>query len=648
MRAIVQRLLWSTSFLGRRSLSFVTLVSMVLISLPSLATACEDRDVDGFAVGVGCGVQDCNDSDVSMNPNADEICNGQDDDCNGFVDDNPECDRTCDNPEKLPVIRRVSLADVASGVLPEIVWAGDGWVVAWSHFYDGVCSELRLQRLDPNGELVGVPVTVSGGVGANVQPQHVSLAWNGTELAVAWLEAPVNGTCSSVSGEFHAFVRLLDQSFQPISAAIQLDCGVYDSSNPPTIAWGSSRFGAVWPDDGIQFSTVDRDGHAAVACGMTIGPPVLEAAPHGPWIAWDGGYYGVTWEDAEPNTNYIDIHQEIYFRRVDEGDISPDVEPTRITYDPGRSEYSSLAWADGEWGVAWADTRDNPGANKNEIYIARLDPTGSKVEPPGDIRASCCNTATDGDPRRVNIISWTGEEYAIAYLDENHPTDITGDVLFQRIDSGGNLIGDPVLVTDDSKYLADWPDMAWNGEYYGIVWEDKLFGLQTKQIYFARVGCNCTDNDGDFFSTCAGGDCLDNDPLSHPLATESCLDGKDNNCDGPIDCQDTVACAPSGGSVPGEVGGLYFGTDKTTLDWQTEPGSDVYDLMTGNIAELRSGGDFSRASCLAWREPLTSFSAGAVPIPGEGYYYLVRGKSDQCMLGTWGSPSRDDARLTCP
>ena len=49
---------------------------------------CLDQDEDGFGTGPGCIGGDCEDLIASINPGADEVCNGTDDDCDGVVDDN--------------------------------------------------------------------------------------------------------------------------------------------------------------------------------------------------------------------------------------------------------------------------------------------------------------------------------------------------------------------------------------------------------------------------------------------------------------------------------------------------------------------------------------------------------------------------------
>src|SRR5690606_39130564 len=49
--------------------------------------AAVDADGDGAS---GCG-EDCNDDDSAVFPDAKEVCNGVDDNCNGEVDENEEC-----------------------------------------------------------------------------------------------------------------------------------------------------------------------------------------------------------------------------------------------------------------------------------------------------------------------------------------------------------------------------------------------------------------------------------------------------------------------------------------------------------------------------------------------------------------------------
>lgn len=48
---------------------------------------CIDLDHDGYGIGDGCLGPDCNDSNIAININAKEFCDGLDNDCNGYVDD---------------------------------------------------------------------------------------------------------------------------------------------------------------------------------------------------------------------------------------------------------------------------------------------------------------------------------------------------------------------------------------------------------------------------------------------------------------------------------------------------------------------------------------------------------------------------------
>ncbi|MFC1751268.1 putative metal-binding motif-containing protein [Pseudomonadota bacterium] len=54
-------------------------------------TGCTDLDEDGFAVeGGSCGAVDCNDENPDINPDASEICNEIDDDCDALIDEDDD------------------------------------------------------------------------------------------------------------------------------------------------------------------------------------------------------------------------------------------------------------------------------------------------------------------------------------------------------------------------------------------------------------------------------------------------------------------------------------------------------------------------------------------------------------------------------
>jgi hypothetical protein len=114
------------------------------------------------------------------------------------------------------------------------------------------------------------------------------------------------------------------------------------------------------------------------------------------------------------------------------------------------------------------------------------------------------------------------------------------------------------------------------------------------------------------------------------------------------DCQDEVLCSADPGRPPGEVPDLALAGDLVTLSWTGVPRADVYDILTGDLNALRPDGGFASAYCEGVRVPNTTHTLTEPLAPGTARYYLIRGKGDQCKLGTWGSALRDEAVGGCP
>jgi subtilisin family serine protease len=115
-------------------------------------------------------------------------------------------------------------------------------------------------------------------------------------------------------------------------------------------------------------------------------------------------------------------------------------------------------------------------------------------------------------------------------------------------------------------------------------------------------------------------------------------------------------CAPSNGGaydVPGEVDELGFAADKVTLSWTSLAGAagsgTVYDVISGDLSDLRASGVIAGASCLGSAATATTRLDPSLPGVGQGIYDLVQARN-VCGLGGFGTASDLTARAhgTCP
>jgi len=135
---------------------------------------------------------------------------------------------------------------------------------------------------------------------------------------------------------------------------------------------------------------------------------------------------------------------------------------------------------------------------------------------------------------------------------------------------------------------------------------------------------------------------------THPDGTP-CDDG--NACTAGETCAGG-SCAP-GSPVPppAETAGVLLNdTSGTTLSWTAAPGSVVYDVASGTLDDLRTGGTVA-ATCVNNDGAAASFAdARPDPPPGGGWYYLIRAQS-ACGTGTYGFNSASVERslpAACP
>ena len=116
------------------------------------------------------------------------------------------------------------------------------------------------------------------------------------------------------------------------------------------------------------------------------------------------------------------------------------------------------------------------------------------------------------------------------------------------------------------------------------------------------------------------GDCLDSNPSAQGTTTEIC-NGIDDDCNGRID-----------DGVPHPTGALTMTMAKslgnTIVSWNAVPNATQYDIVSGDLDELRGAGghytNLTQAHCFANDAAGTSMSTGTNPTAGKGQFWLMR------------------------
>ncbi len=419
---------------------------------------------------------------------------------------------------------------------PSLVWAGPLWGVAWQETLTGGEEEIYFTRVDTGG-YPETPQRITNAAGFSGFP---SLVWSGSEYGLSWQDARISGN--------EIYFARLDSTGSKIGADVRLTVS-FGSAYAPSLGWTGEEFVVSWHDTrgGNRDVYTARVSSAGIKQGGDLRISTPPAFAGFTSLAWSGTSQVVVWEDNDDgvwgvHTAFVrccdDMDGDGYTEcagdpndqdagsypggpdacdgrdnngngTVDEfcdglcaGPDNRDAD-LRVS-DGGAGAYSAaIAWNGSEFGVAWGQTLTGP-----SLWFRRLDADGQPIGPPTSVIAGSsvhalvwngteygllANDSTGSMLVRLDatgnligsttfdamthpVMVWNGSEYAV----------VTDAFLFYRIDAAGNQIGQPVDLGITGVF--PYPDLAWNGTGYGLVYARGVPYFQRVDVNGALVG----------------------------------------------------------------------------------------------------------------------------------------------------------------
>ncbi|WP_224365732.1 Ig-like domain-containing protein [Hyalangium versicolor] len=312
----------------------------------------------------------------------------------------------------------------------------------------------------------GLDTPVTAGGGNQTTP---AVASNGTDYLVVWVDdrsgdADIYGTRVSQSG------TVLDTLGLAIGASL-------NAQQSPAVAFDGTNYLVVW-SDGRRGSGNDIYGARVSPAGSVLDPNGLALATsavftqlmRAPAIAFDGTNYLIVWDErtgfnGPSNLNALRV--------------SPSGQPVGSPFAVSAADKNqlaaSLAFDGTNYLAVWQDDR----LGQNDIYGARISPSGTLVDTGGIIINSAQQAQTNP------TVAFNGTSYVVVWEDARNTAATGIDLYGTRVAPDGSVLdglGLPLVTSAANQTL---PALARLGTQCLLAWQDLRNG--TLDVYATRL-----------------------------------------------------------------------------------------------------------------------------------------------------------------
>ena len=349
---------------------------------------------------------------------------------------------------------------------PAVAFDGTNFLVVWVDWVSDSSSGVYATRVSPQGTVLdpsGIAVSTAGS-----EQKYPAVAFDGTNFLAVWVD-------NRDSGDDVFAARVTPQGTLLDPSGIAVSTAPYDQAYP-AVTFDGTDFLVAWSDDwrsnpntDIYAARVTPQGAVLDPTGIAVSTATGEQSV--PVITFDGVNSLVCWADTRS-----DPSGDIYAARVT---------PAGVVLDPSGIVVSAAANGQGSPYVAFDGTNslvawyDDRSSNYSDVYAARVTPAGAVLDPSG------IAVSTAADYQYAEGVAFDGTNFCVVWNDNRGGS--YSDIYMARVTPAGTVLdpsGIPVSTAPGDQYNSA---VAFGDTNLLVTWEDYRNNPDEPDVYAARV-----------------------------------------------------------------------------------------------------------------------------------------------------------------